>query len=59
MKCEGFSNYGWMNSAFSAHPKVDPDNGDIFNIGMSLPNLSIMRATKDMQKICQTEFKLR
>lgn len=55
----GFSNFGWINSAFSAHPKVDPENGDIFNIGMSLPNMNIMRATKKMEKICETPFKLR
>lgn len=46
LKNEGFNNFGWINSAFSAHPKVDPVNGDIFNIGMSIPNLTIMRATK-------------
>jgi len=59
LKSEGFSNYGWITSAFSAHPKVDPDNGDIFNIGMDLPNIRIMRATKDMKKICENSLKLR
>ena len=46
LKNEGFSDFGWITSAFSAHPKVDPTNGDIYNVGMSLPHFSIMRATK-------------
>lgn len=48
-----------MTSSFSAHPKVDPTNGDIYNIGMNYPNFNIMRATKEMKKICETTGKLR
>jgi carotenoid cleavage dioxygenase-like enzyme len=52
LKDEGFSDFGWIKSAYSAHPKVDPDNGDIYNIGMSPPMINIMKSTKDMKKIC-------
>ena len=59
LQSQGFSNFDWINSAFSAHPKVDPDNGDIFNIGTNTGSVELMKATKDMKKLCQTTIKLR
>jgi carotenoid cleavage dioxygenase-like enzyme len=52
LQSQGFSNFDWINSAFSAHPKVDPDNGDIFNIGTNTGSVELMKATKDMKKLC-------
>ena len=57
----GFENFGWINSAFSAHPKVDPENGDIFNIGtdFSKETLQLLHSTKEMKKIKEGSLKLR
>lgn len=35
---KGFSNFGWIQGGFSAHPKVDPENADIYNIGTNFKN---------------------
>lgn len=48
-----------MQSAFSAHPKVDPENGDIFNIGTKLPNVHVMKMDKNMKKLKESVFKMK
>ena len=57
----GFNDYGWIKEGFSAHPKVDPQNGDIFNIGTNFTNATVTISQSDMHlKLKQsTEFKLR
>ena len=61
LKTIGFSDFGWISGAYSAHPKVDPDNGDIFNLGTNFKEstVTISRTTKDMKLICSKNFKLR
>lgn len=44
----GSNNFGWIDSGFSAHPKVDPDNGDIYNIGNNIPHQYLMKMNKNM-----------
>ncbi len=43
----GFTDFnGGIKIGFAAHPKIDPDNGDIINIGFEPPNSSIMKFDK-------------
>ena len=44
----GFVDFNWIKESFSAHPKVDPENGDIYNIGInySSTSLTLSHATK-------------
>jgi carotenoid cleavage dioxygenase-like enzyme len=44
----GFTNFNWIKSRFSAHYKCDPENGDIFNIGLNAPFTKIMKCNKNM-----------
>ena len=37
---------GGIRIGFAAHAKIDPDNGDIFNIGFEPPHSSIMKFNK-------------
>ena len=55
----GYDNYGSIKRAYSAHPKTDPENGDIYNIGFVPPNLQLMKHTQEMKPIASTTIKLR
>jgi all-trans-8'-apo-beta-carotenal 15,15'-oxygenase len=57
----GWNDYDWIKGGFSAHPKVDPDTGDIFNIGTDFEKATVTISQSDMNmKLKQsTNFKLR
>lgn len=60
LKSLGEENLGFLDHAFSAHPKIDPDTGDIYNFGMKLPqSLGIVRMTKELQLIKKVVLPLR
>ena len=44
-----FSDFGFIKKGFSAHPKIDPDNGDIYNIGLHMGTVDIYRMSKDFK----------
>eukprot|EP00331_Platyophrya_macrostoma_P027573 CAMPEP_0176443364 /NCGR_PEP_ID=MMETSP0127-20121128/22376_1 /TAXON_ID=938130 /ORGANISM="Platyophrya macrostoma, Strain WH" /LENGTH=470 /DNA_ID=CAMNT_0017828573 /DNA_START=1 /DNA_END=1414 /DNA_ORIENTATION=+ len=46
---------------YSAHPKVDPDTGDIFNFGQTAvpPHLCVYKSDKSGQIIAQNKVKIR
>lgn len=59
-----FDFYGQLNriSPFSAHPKIDPDNGDFLNFGIAFsqtqPLLHYYRFDKNGQLLCRTRTEL-
>lgn len=55
----GFTDFGYIKKGFSAHPKVDPDNGDIYNIGLNMGAFDVYRMNKDFKLIAQNQAKLR
>ena len=57
----GFNDFGWIKTAYSAHPKIDPANKDIYNIGTDFQNwtLTLSHCTKDMKLIKSHIMKLR
>jgi carotenoid cleavage dioxygenase-like enzyme len=60
LESKGFNNFGWIDSAFSAHPKIDPDDKTIYNIGNKFPSLRIMKTPNSLERpIAQTDLKLR
>jgi carotenoid cleavage dioxygenase-like enzyme len=56
---KGFSNLDFIKKGFSEHPKVDPVNGDIFNIGFRNNKLDLYRITKDLKLITSNTVDLR
>jgi all-trans-8'-apo-beta-carotenal 15,15'-oxygenase len=59
MNEEDFDDFGFVQKGFSAHPKIDPDNGDIFNIGFNIGTCDLYRMSKDLKLICKNSFKTR
>ena len=57
----GHKDFGWINTGYSAHPKVDPDNGDIYNIGTDFDKwtLTLSHCNKEMKLIKKEIMKLR
>ena len=57
----GFEDFGWIKGGYSAHPKVDPANGDIFNFGTDFKSemVTLSHSTKDMKLVKSKEIKLR
>ncbi len=55
----GFKDLGFIEKAYSAHPKVDPDNGDIFNIGFNGDSFNVYRISKDLKLIAKNTVKQR
>ena len=59
LKEKDFTNFGFVQKGFSAHPKIDPDNGDIYNIGFNMGTFDVWRMTKDFKLIAKNNIKLR
>lgn len=59
MNEKGFEDFGFIRKGFSAHPKVDSDNGDIFNIGFNANTFDVYRMTKDFKLLAKNTTKLR
>ncbi len=63
LETKGEDNLGFLknNQPFSAHPKIDPDTGNIFNFGVSISNNAILHLYQIDHKgklIKQQDFKL-
>jgi all-trans-8'-apo-beta-carotenal 15,15'-oxygenase len=54
-----FTSFGFLEKGFSAHPKIDPDNGDIYNIGFNMGSFDIFRMNKDFKLIAKNNAKLK
>ena len=57
----GFDDFGWIKGGYSAHPKVDPVNGDIYNFGTNFKDetVTLSHSTKDMKLVKSHTIKLR
>lgn len=55
----GFNDFGFIKNSFSAHPKIDPDNGDIYNVGFNTNTFDVYRISKDFKLIAKNTAKLR
>ena len=56
----GFDDFNSIENSFSAHPKVDPETGDIFNFGCNAPSSLVMtRHNANMELIKTSAIKLR
>lgn len=52
LKDEGFDDLGYLRQAYSAHPKIDPENGHIYNFGFNYrTTVTIVRSTPDMKLV--------
>ena len=51
----------WIKTCYSAHPKIDPANQDIYNIGSDFKNwtITLSHCSKDMKLIKSTTMKLK
>jgi all-trans-8'-apo-beta-carotenal 15,15'-oxygenase len=41
LDCQGFDDLGFLKHSYSAHPKIDPENGDVYNFGHRMNTLGI------------------
>lgn len=59
LKEKDFINFGFVQKCFSAHPKIDPDNGEIYNIGFNMGTFDVWRMTEDFKLIAKNNIKQR
>lgn len=53
---QGFDQLGYLQSAYSAHPKIDPETHDIYNFGFSpdMTRIVIYRSSADLKALKAT-----
>jgi carotenoid cleavage dioxygenase-like enzyme len=59
MKEQGFESFDFIRKGFSAHPKIDPNNGDIFNIGFNVQTFDVYKMTKDFKLLAKNTINIR
>lgn len=60
LKFEGYDNLGYLKHNYSAHPKIDPVTGDVYNFGYRMNTVGVYRSSSDLTKLlASTTFELR
>lgn len=49
LECQGFDQLGYLHHAYSAHPKIDPETGDVYNFGSRMTNVGLYRSSSDLK----------
>lgn len=59
MKALDFDTFGFIEFGFQAHPRIDPKNHEIFNIGFDQDKHHVYRMSKDFKLIAENTVTLR
>ena len=56
---KNLTKFGFVRNRFLAHPKIDPENRDVYNIGFNLDTFDVYRMDNELKLIAQNNVKLR